>query len=141
MQRDLTSLRAFVEQCVGRIVCPPLTTLRREHQLFSHLPEGRSSQTDPAYLAEQNSIASLRVLLVQSVEAISFILLLIDYRISNIIASCSPELQSTFLSLTYQELLTSKKGRDTARGLVSVIINQQIGLQLSVRPSAPSELC
>lgn len=85
-------------------------------------------------MTEQKSLSALRLLLIQSVEAISFILLLIDYKISDIITSCTPELQSTFLSLNYQELLTSKKGRDTARGLVSVIINQQIGQQLSVSP-------
>lgn len=119
VQRDLISLLAFVEQ---------------EQHIFSLTPDSsnRSNQPAPAYQAEQASLSSLRLLLTQSVEAISFILLLIDYKISNIIAGCSPELQNNLLSLTYQELLTSQKGRDVARGLVSAVIHHQIGRQLSV---------
>lgn len=85
-----------------------------------------------AYQAEQKSIAALRQLLTQAVEAISFVLLLIDYRISDIIGSCSPEDQKAILDLTFQTLITTKKGRDMARSLVSAVINQQIGRQLSV---------
>lgn len=35
-------------------------------------------------------------------------------------------------TLTYEELVSSKKGRDVARGLVNAIINHQIGHQISV---------
>lgn len=100
--------------------------------MFTSLPEGRSSQTDVAYTAEQTSLSALRLLLVKSVEAISFILLLIDYKISDLIATCDVETQKTLLGLTYQDLLVTKKGRDVARALVSAIINQQIGQQVSV---------
>lgn len=107
---------------------------RREQQLFTLLPDGgRSAQAAVAYKAEQTSLNGLRLLLTQSVEALSFILLLIDYKISDIIASCQPATQQALLKLTYQDLLTTQVGRDTARSLVSAIINQQIGRQLSVR--------
>lgn len=75
---------------------------------------------------------ALRQLLTQSVEAISFILLLIDYQISDIIAMCDDETQKALLTLSYQDLLTKKQGKDIARTLVSAVINQQIGRQLSV---------
>ncbi|KAM0752957.1 nucleoporin-domain-containing protein [Meredithblackwellia eburnea MCA 4105] len=118
VQRDLVSLRAFVDQ---------------EQHLFTLVPDGgRSAHAAVAYQAEQASLAGLSRLLTQSVEAISFVLLLIDYKISDIIASCPPEIQKSLQTLTYQGLLTTKIGRDVARGLVSSVINQQIGRQLSV---------
>lgn len=85
-----------------------------------------------AYQAEQKSLSALRQLLTQTVEAISFILLLIDYRISDIVALCTPDEQRSISELSYQTLVTTKKGRDLARSLVSAVINQQIGRQLSV---------
>ena len=119
VQRDLISLRGFVEQ---------------EQSLFTALPDGhaRSPQVAGAYQAEQASLAALRLLLNQSVEAISFLLLLIDYKMADLVAGCAPELQKQLAALTFQQLLASKPGRDVARGLVSAVINQQIGRQLSV---------
>jgi hypothetical protein len=106
---------------------------RREHNLFTNLPDSsRSSHDSSPFQAEQRSLNSLRLLLIQSVEAISFILLLIDYQLPEIVSACSPELQKKLSELTYAELLTSKTGRDVARGLVSSVINQQIGRHLSV---------
>ncbi|GAA5859313.1 hypothetical protein JCM1840_004558 [Sporobolomyces johnsonii] len=79
VQRDLIALRSFVEQ---------------EHLLFTHVPDSsRSSPNSAAYQAEQASLASLHLLLTQSVEAISFILLLNDYQIPEIAASCASERQ------------------------------------------------
>lgn len=51
---------------------------------------------------------------------------------SDIIASCSPEVQGQLLGLSYQDLLTKKEGREVAKKLVTAVINQQIGRQLSV---------
>ncbi|GJN92310.1 hypothetical protein Rhopal_005340-T1 [Rhodotorula paludigena] len=118
VQRDLIALRAFVEQ---------------EQHLFTHLPDSsRAGHHAAAYAAEQTSLAAIRLLLTQTVEAISFVLLLIDYKLPDIVASCDPELQRSFSELTYATLLTTKRGRDVARGLVSAVINQQIGRHLSV---------
>ncbi|GAA5858950.1 hypothetical protein JCM8547_007170 [Rhodosporidiobolus lusitaniae] len=117
VQRDLIALRTFVEQ---------------EQHLFTNLPDSSRGGPNPAFAAEQSSLSSLRLLLTQSVEAISFVLLLIDYKLSDIVAACAPELQQQLVGLTYAELLATKKGRDVARGLVSAVINQQIGRHLSV---------
>ncbi|BGP18726.1 hypothetical protein JCM10213_009205 [Rhodosporidiobolus nylandii] len=118
VQRDLIALRTFVEQ---------------EQHLFTHLPDSsRTGHNAAAYSSEQSSLSALRLLLTQSVEAISFVLLLIDYKLSDIVSACAPELQQQLAGLTYAELLTTKKGRDVARGLVSAVINQQIGRHLSV---------
>jgi nuclear pore complex protein Nup155 len=72
-------------------------------------------------------------LLTHAVEAISFILLLFDYNLPDIIGSCSQEQRESLLSLTYQDLLTTKKGRDIAKSLVNALINHQIGQNQSVR--------
>ncbi|GAA5993501.1 hypothetical protein JCM10908_000619 [Rhodotorula pacifica] len=118
VQRDLIALRTFVEH---------------EQHLFTHIPDSsRAGHNAAAYAAEQASLSALRLLLTQSVEAISFILLLIDYKLSDIVASCQPELQQQLAQLTYADLLTTKAGRGVARGLVSAVINQQIGRHLSV---------
>ncbi|KAK4336201.1 Nucleoporin NUP157 [Rhodotorula toruloides] len=118
VQRDLLALRTFVEQ---------------EQHLFTPLPDSsRAGHNAAAYAAEQASLSALRLLLTQSVEAISFILLLIDYKLQDIVATCPSDLQQQLAEISYAELLTTKKGRDVARGLVSAVINQQIGRHLSV---------
>lgn len=68
----------------------------------------------------------------RSDEAISFILLLVDHNISDIISTCPPKIQASLQTLPYQSLITTMDGRDVARGLVRALINQQIKRQLSV---------
>ncbi|GAA5897035.1 uncharacterized protein JCM6883_006558 [Sporobolomyces salmoneus] len=118
VQKDLMSLRSFIEQ---------------EQNLFTSLPDSsRTGQDSTPFQAEQRSLNALRLLLIQSVEALSFILLLIDYQLPEIVSASSSEVQKQLAELTYSELLTTKTGRDVARGLVSSVINQQIGRHLSV---------
>ena len=89
----------------------------------------------------------MQVLLKQAIEAISFVLLLNDYKISDIIircarlsptmeiltsSRCDPATQQTIGSLTFQGLFTSVEGRDAARRLVTSLIEQQIGQELGV---------
>lgn len=144
VQRDLVALRSFVESCVlfssfRFFICgTDERHTRSEQHLFTHLPDSSSRGSTPnsAFAAEQSSLSSLRLLLTQSVEAISFVLLLIDYKLADIVAASSSEVQEKLVGLSYAELLTTKKGRDVARGLVSAVINQQIGRHLSVRCSA-----
>ncbi|KAM0790881.1 hypothetical protein ACM66B_004721 [Microbotryomycetes sp. NB124-2] len=118
VQRDLISLRTFIEQ---------------ESQLFALVSDSsRTPQTSIAYETEHLSLLALRHLLVQSVEAISFVLLVIDYQLSDIVAMLDSETQKRLLEMTFQDLLTKKQGRDVARSLISAVINQQIGRQMSV---------
>ena len=49
-----------------------------------------------------------------------------------IIARCSSELQAQLLNLTFADLITSRAGRDTARGLVEAVIDAQIASQVSI---------
>lgn len=74
----------------------------------------------------------LEDLLLQTIEAINFVLFLIDYKISDIIASCDKLTQDTTARLTYADLITSKAGRDVARSLLNAVINQQLSHQIGV---------
>ncbi|KAK4050871.1 hypothetical protein OIV83_003293 [Microbotryomycetes sp. JL201] len=141
VQRDLISLRTFVEQYVLRSLYPCWLAdhlnlgppVIRESQLFALSADAsRAPHASVAYETEHASLVALRHLLVQSVEAISFVLLLIDYQLPDIVAMCDADTQKRLLDLTFKDLLTKKQGRDIARSLISAVINQQIGRQMSV---------
>ena len=91
------------------------------------------------------------MLLSQTIEVISFVLLLVDYKIGDVVAgsislfcsvshcslvfvygSCDKQTQATVSTLTHSDLITTGKGRDTARALLNTVINQQISYQISV---------
>ncbi|KAF9229208.1 nucleoporin [Gyrodon lividus] len=85
-----------------------------------------------AWKAEQSSVAQLQALLTRTIEAISFVLLLSDYRLGELIAQCDPDTQKLVTSMTYEDLITTQNGMNTSRALVNVVIDQQIGQQISV---------
>ncbi|RPD63049.1 nucleoporin [Lentinus tigrinus ALCF2SS1-6] len=85
-----------------------------------------------AWKAEQSSVSQLLGLLGRAIEAISFILLLSDHHLGELISHCEPDIQKLVSSLTFEDLITSDKGVTASRSLVNVIINQQIGQQISV---------
>ena len=102
-----------------------------------------------AWDQEELSLHGMQVLLKQAIEAISFVLLLNDYKMSEIIARCAshrfpetrltvrrcdPNTQQVISSLTFQGLFTSLDGREVARKLVTSLIEQQIGQELGVSP-------
>jgi len=101
--------------------------------------------------AEVASFEQLYMLLSQTIEAISFVLLLVDYKIGDVVAgsiilfcssshrsltavsgSCDKQTQATIATLSYSDLITTAKGRDAARALLNTVINQQISYQISV---------
>lgn len=85
-----------------------------------------------AWKVEQNSVAQLLDLLARTIEAISFVLLLSDHRMGELIRQCDSEVQKLVTSMTFEELVVDEKGVSSARALVNVVINQQIGQQISV---------
>lgn len=55
---------------------------------------------------------------------------------------CDPETQKLVTAMTYEELVTTQNGINASRALVNVVIDQQIGQQISVSlPSVSIELC
>ncbi|WWC87143.1 uncharacterized protein L201_002029 [Kwoniella dendrophila CBS 6074] len=109
-----------------------LEKLRRyldEHPFQRYQAEGDAKV---AWDQEDLSIHGLEVLLKQAVEAISFVLLLSDYKISDVILRTDPQTQQTLANLTFQGLLTSLDGKDVAKRLVTALIEQQIGQELGI---------
>ncbi|KAG8827238.1 hypothetical protein FRC19_004757 [Serendipita sp. 401] len=86
----------------------------------------RPSTAQEAWKGEAISMGQLQDLLSQTIEAINFILFLIDYKISDVIASCDKATQDAVARLTYCDLVTTKPGRDIARALLNAVINQQL---------------
>ncbi|KAJ4486039.1 nucleoporin, partial [Lentinula aciculospora] len=85
-----------------------------------------------AWKAEQASISQLLSLLTRTIEALSFVLLLNDYHFGDIITKCDVEIQKLVSLLTFEDLITTQNGLTVSRALVNVIIDQQIGQQISV---------
>lgn len=121
IQRNLYALQAMLDS---------------NPQLFSSgpgEPAGRRNSDQDPWKVEQASVQQLRGLLGRTIEAISFVLLLIDYRISGLIDQCDKDAQDLIASLTYEDLIATDRGLSVSRALVNVIINSQIGQQISVR--------
>lgn len=98
---------------------------------------GRSTGTSPesdqvAMRAEQESFDALQMLLSRTLEALSFVLLLIDYRLPNLVQRCKPEVQSQLLDLTFADLIATRSGRDVGRALVEAVIDLQISSQVNI---------
>ncbi|CAL1695590.1 unnamed protein product [Somion occarium] len=85
-----------------------------------------------AWKAKQASVGQLMALLARTIEAIFFFLLLTDYKIGDLISQCDAETQKTLQTLTFEQLVTEQIGVAASRALVNVVINQQIGQQISV---------
>ncbi|KAL6309880.1 nucleoporin [Sparassis latifolia] len=85
-----------------------------------------------AWKAEQSSVSELLSLLGRTIEAISFVLLLSDHQLGDIVKHCDSETRQMVTSMTFEDLITSQNGVTGSRALVNVIINQQIGQQISV---------
>ncbi|KIR29674.1 nuclear pore complex protein Nup155 [Cryptococcus deuterogattii LA55] len=113
VQANLESLRRYLE----------------EHPFQSYQVEGEAKI---AWAQEEMSLHGLNILLKQAVEAISFVLLLSDYKITDIVAKCDPTTQSALAGLTFESLITSLDGRAVARKLVTALIEQQIGQELGI---------
>ncbi|KAG9222729.1 hypothetical protein CCMSSC00406_0004643 [Pleurotus cornucopiae] len=123
IQKNLYSLQDFLNQNL---------------HLF-HIAPGEPASTRPAagneqeaWKAEQRSVAQLMELLGRSIEALAFILLLNDYKLGELISLCDADTQQLIRSLTIEDLITTTHGTVASRALVNVIIDQQIGQQISV---------
>jgi nuclear pore complex protein Nup155 len=133
-QRELQSLRKFLDQ---------------NSQLFGLGNEGPGGASrgggsnnrgtsgsiegdQIALTAEKDSFDAIRTLLSRSLEAISFVLLLIDYKLPNLVQRCRPEIQNNLINLTFADLVTTRVGRDVGRSLVEAVIDLQISSQVNV---------
>ncbi|KEP53232.1 non-repetitive/WGA-negative nucleoporin carboxy-terminal protein [Rhizoctonia solani 123E] len=121
IQNDLIKLRDFVTSH------PQLLLVGS-----GEFTAARGGAEQEAFKTEHTSIAQLQALLSRVIEGISFVLLLIDYKFSETVALCEPLLQQSLSKLTFDGLMTTTEGAETARGLINNVINQQISQQISV---------
>nr|ODO01102.1 hypothetical protein L204_01827 [Cryptococcus depauperatus CBS 7855] len=85
-----------------------------------------------AWDQENLSIQGLLSLIKRTLEVISFLLLLSDYKITEVITRCDTTIKNVLTTMTFAELITDLTGNNVAQQLMSVLIEQQIGQQLGV---------
>lgn len=117
VQRDLSALQAF---------------FRTNKTFIEGLsgPEALSrvstKQEETALQAEHRALHSLVQLVSHTIEGISFVLVLFDERVDEIVAALHDDSKQRFLKLTFEELFSTSKGHDIAKELVKAIVNRNI---------------
>ncbi|KAG6912027.1 hypothetical protein DXG01_000275 [Tephrocybe rancida] len=111
--------------------------LNKNPHLFHSSPSESSSRVpvaeQEAWRAEQNSVSEILTLLGRTIEALSFVLLLNDYMLGDLISQCDADIQQLIATQTFESLITSQDGMTISRALVNVIIDKQIGQQISAK--------
>ncbi|PYH30957.1 putative non-repetitive nucleoporin [Aspergillus neoniger CBS 115656] len=85
-----------------------------------------TKQEETALQAEHRALHSLVQLVSHTIEGISFVLVLFDERVDEIVASLPAESKERFFKLTFEELFSTNKGHDMAKELVKGIVNRNI---------------
>ncbi|KAJ5216574.1 non-repetitive nucleoporin [Penicillium cinerascens] len=85
-----------------------------------------NKQEETALQAEHRALHSLVQLVSHTIEGISFVLVLFDERVDEIVTTLPAESKERFLKLTFEELFSSSKGHDIAKELVKGIVNRNI---------------
>lgn len=117
IQQDLTKLREFLETNKSFI-----------EGLSGPAALGRvsSKQEEVALKAEHRALHSLVVLIENMIEGISFVLVLFDEHIEEIMVSLPNETRQQIRNLSYEGLFSTISGRDLAKELVKAIVNRNI---------------
>lgn len=89
---------------------------------------GRAStkQDEVSLQAEHRALHSLLVLIGDMIEGIAFVQVLFDEQITEVMKLLSNEVRQQVLSLTYEGLFCTVKGKDLAKELVKAIVNRNI---------------
>lgn len=85
-----------------------------------------SKQEEVTLQAEHRALHALVVLIDHMIEGISFILVLFDERIEEIVLSLPNDVRQQVRSLTYEALFSTGNGRELAKDLVKAIVNRNI---------------
>ncbi|CAG8075305.1 unnamed protein product [Penicillium olsonii] len=117
IQHDLSSLQEFFK--VNRNFIEGLSGPDALNRMNTKTEE-------TALQAEHRALHSLVQLVSHTIEGISFILVLFDERVDEIVATLPIESKEKFLSLTFEELFSSSKGHEIAKELVKGIVNRNI---------------
>ncbi|KAJ5320589.1 hypothetical protein N7508_000872 [Penicillium antarcticum] len=117
IQHDLSALQAFFK--VNKTFIEGLSGPEA-------LARVSTKQEETALQAEHRALHSLVQLVTHTIEGISFVLVLFDERVDEIVATLPAESKEKFLQLTFEELFSSSKGHDIAKELVKAIVNRNI---------------
>ncbi|KAG0242522.1 Non-repetitive/WGA-negative nucleoporin C-terminal-domain-containing protein [Mortierella sp. GBAus27b] len=124
VQKDLFALRTVLNEHIELFTPHPTVT--------SNPPsESDQIEIDNAN-AESKSLKAQLLLITQCIEGIAFVLFLIDSKMSEAVSNIHSESQQALLAITYEALLTTSKGHDLCRELVTAVINKQMGHHMSV---------
>lgn len=85
-----------------------------------------TKQEETALQAEHRALHSLVQLVSHTIEGISFVLVLFDERVDEIVTALPDDSKQRFLKLTFEELFSTSKGHDIAKELVKAIVNRNI---------------
>ncbi|KAF9400477.1 hypothetical protein BGX21_004214 [Mortierella sp. AD011] len=124
VQKDLFSLRTVLNSNIELFTPRPIVTSN---------PPGEKDQIEIENAnAESKSLKAQLLLITQSIEGIAFVLFLIDSKMSETVSKIPSDSQQALLGITYETLLTTSKGHDLCRELVTAVINRQMGHHMSV---------
>ncbi|KAL1590668.1 hypothetical protein WHR41_00751 [Cladosporium halotolerans] len=123
IQRDLTELQRFLETNKSFI-----------DGLAGPQALGRvgSRQEEIALQGEHRAMSSLMSLIAKVIEGISFVLVLFDERVEDILASLPDESKQKVRELTYETLFVTSEGQSLGRDLVKAIVNRNIAMGSNV---------
>lgn len=117
IQEDLTKIkdfldknRSFIEGLAGPDALGEVSTKQEEISLQ----------------AEHRALHSLQVLINNMIEGISFVLVLFDERIEEIVMKLPDETRQQVRNLTFEGLFSTVKGKELAKELVKAIVNRNI---------------
>jgi nuclear pore complex protein Nup155 len=85
-----------------------------------------SKQDELALQGEHRALHSLVKFVSDIIEGLSFILVLFDERVEEIVSLLTEESRPIFLRLTFENLFTSNRGFELAKELVKAIVNRNI---------------
>ncbi|KAI9841963.1 MAG: hypothetical protein M1837_000283 [Sclerophora amabilis] len=117
IQRDLNKLQEFLD--ANKNFIDGLSGPETLSKAFSRTEE-------VAMLAEHRALYSLVLLIPCIIEGISFVLVLFDERVDEIILSLSDIARQQVRQLSYEGLFATKRGKDLAKEMVKAIVNRNI---------------
>ncbi|KZF25382.1 non-repetitive nucleoporin [Xylona heveae TC161] len=117
IQRDLTQVQEFLSS--NRSFIDGLAGPEA-------LGQARTKQEEISLQAEHRALHSLVVLISDIIEGISFVLVLFDERVEEIVLSLADSARQQVRQMTYEGLFSTSAGKDLAKELVKAIVNRNI---------------
>ena len=90
------------------------------------LARATTRQEELCLQGEHRAVYSLVKLVADTIEGLSFVLVLFEERVEEIIPLLPEETRPQFLELTFEDLFSSMRGFDVAKDLVKAIVNRNI---------------